>query len=125
MSVSLQNVECVSRYSTSGHLQKFAADSTLCTSPKFTAMQNCHHIPNQQSKPASTCTLISSFISFSLEKLLFNPFRKLSCSNLIFINRYTNINKILYVKTIFRAPRFYMSSHSRLKNQSLSILVIS
>ena len=29
LSVSSQNVECVSRYSASGHLQKFAAELTL------------------------------------------------------------------------------------------------
>ena len=34
LSVSPQNVECVSRYSASGHLQKFAADLTLST-PKI------------------------------------------------------------------------------------------
>ena len=31
LSVRAQNVECVSRYSASGHLQKFAADITLST----------------------------------------------------------------------------------------------
>ena len=31
LSVSSQNVECVSRYSASGHLQKFAAELTLST----------------------------------------------------------------------------------------------
>ena len=39
MSVSrLQNVESVSRYTASDHLEKFAVDSTLSTSSKITAI---------------------------------------------------------------------------------------
>ena len=85
MSVNPQKNECVSRYSVSGHLQTFAAGLTLSTSPKFTAMQNCHNIAQQQSKSASSCTLKSSFRSCSLKFLLFHTTRILSCSNLIYI----------------------------------------
>ena len=81
-SVRPQNVECISA---SDNLQKFAADSTLYTSPKFTAMQNCHNKAKQQPKSASTCTLKSSFKSCSLKIFLFHQIRKLSCSILIYM----------------------------------------
>ena len=126
ISVRLQVVECVSRYSANGHLQKLAAVSTLSTSSKFKAMQNCHIIAKQQPKSASTCILKSSFISHPSEVFLFNPVIHLSCSILIYINRYIILITIFYMlKFNFRALKFYLSSHSRLKIQSLSILLKS
>ena len=40
LSVSPQNVECVSRFSASGHLQKFAADLTLSKPQNSQACKN-------------------------------------------------------------------------------------
>ena len=69
-----QKTECCSRYSASGHLQKFAADLSLSTP--------------QNSQPCKIFTLLlnsNQNLHNHLKFLLSHSIRKLSCSILIYI----------------------------------------
>ena len=88
MSMRLQNVECVSRYTASCHLQKFAANSNLSTSQNFSVLQNFHSIAKQQSISWSNCTLDSSFIRHFFKTSFVQPSKKIVRHKFWWKNRY-------------------------------------
>ena len=105
--------ECCSRYSASGHLQKFAADLSLSTPQYsrpckiFTLSLNCNQ------NLAHTCTLEFSLLSQSF-KISFVPFnQEIVMQHFDLYSKYSIIITIFdSLKFLFRESRFHMDPHS-------------
>ena len=133
--VNRQNVECCSRYSASGHLQKFAADLTLSTPENS---QPCKIVTLSLNSNQDLQSTYSNQLKFPLCKLIIKISLVLSNQKIVkqHFDLYNNHSILItifrFVKFFFRELRFHPSSHSspfltlsRLKKCSLSPLLIS
>ena len=119
-----QKTECCSRYSASGHLQKFAADLSLSTPQNsrpckiFTLSLNSNqnlHTPAPLNSRFSSQLFKISFVPFNQEIVMQHFHLYIIYSILITISD--------SLKFLFREPRFHPDPHSSLP--SLSRLKIS
>ena len=119
-----QKTECCSRYSASGHLQKFAADLSLST-PQNSRPCKIFTLSLNSNQNLHTPAPLNSRFSSQLFKISFVPFSQVLVMQ--HFDLYSKYNILITIsdslKFLFREPRFHLDSHSR--PPSLSRLKIS
>ena len=119
-----QKTECCSRYSASGHLQKFAADLSLST-PQNSRPCKIFTLSLNNNQNLHTPAPLNSRFSIQLFKISFVPFnQEIVMQHFDLYSKYSILITISdSLKFLFREPRFHPDSHSsppfRLKTQDL------
>ena len=121
-----QKTKCCSRYSASGHLQKFAADLSLST-PQNSRPCKIFTLSLNSNQNLHTPAPLNSRFSSQLFKISFVPFNQEIVMH--YFDLYSKYNILITIsdslKFLFREPRFHPDSHSsppslsRLKTQDL------
>ena len=119
-----QKTECCSRYSASGHLQKFAADLSLST-PQNSRPCKIFTLSLNSNQNLHTPAPLNSRFSSQLFKISFIPFnQEIVVQHFHLFSKYSILITISdSLKFLFREPRFHPDPHSSLP--SLSRLKIS
>ena len=119
-----QKTECCSRYSASGHLQKFAADLSLST-PQNSRPCKIFTLSLNSNQNLHTPAPLNSRFSSQLFKFSFVPFnQEIVMQHFDLYSKYSILITISdSLKFLFREPRFHPDSHS--SPPSLSRLKIS
>ena len=123
--VSPRKTECCSRYSASGHLQKFAADLSLSTPQNSRPYKIFTLSLNSNQNLHTPAPLISLLFKSVIFKISFVPFNQETVmQHLDLYSKYSILITISdSLKFLFRESRFHPDSHS--SPPSLSRLKIS
>ena len=108
-----QKTECCSRYSASGHLQKFAADLSLSTPQNSRPCKIFTLSLNSNQNLHTSAPLNSRFLS-QLFKISFVPFnQEIVMQHFDLYSKYSILITIFdSLKFLFREPRFHPDPHS-------------
>ena len=108
-----QKTECCSRYSASGHLQKFAADSSLST-PQNSLPCKIFILSLNNNQNLHTPAPLNSRFPSQRFKISFVPFNKeIVMQHFDLYNKYSTLITISdSLKLLFREPRIHPSSRS-------------
>ena len=113
LSLNPQNPECCSRYSASGHLQKFAADLSLST-PQNSRPYKIFTLSLNSNQNLHTPAVLNFRFLGQQSKNSFDLFnQEVVMQHFDLYNRYSILVTIfLLLKFLFREPRFHPSSPS-------------